>query len=167
MIDSTAAADRLFFALYRDHHRWLQAWLTRRLSCTEHAADLAQDTFVRLLSSPALLAPREPRPLLATIAKRLLIDHSRRRSLELAYLDALATVPETHAPSEEERLLILDSLHQVDAMLDRLQPQVRTAFLLSQLEGLSYAEIAQRLDISERSVKRYMARAYEECILLL
>jgi len=37
--------------------------------------------------------------------------------------------------------------------------------LLSQLEGLRYGEIAARLDVTERSVKRYMAQAYAHCLL--
>ena len=55
----------------------------------------------------------------------------------------------------------------MDALLDRLPEKVRTAFLLSQLEGLTYAAIAEHLVVSERTVKRYMARALEECILLM
>ncbi|WP_252321041.1 MULTISPECIES: sigma factor [Symbiopectobacterium] len=37
--------------IYHEHHVWLQAWLRRRLGCSQQAADLAQDTFVRLVST--------------------------------------------------------------------------------------------------------------------
>ena len=70
-------------------------------------------------------------------------------------------------PSVEERMIILETLHRIDAMLDGLVPRVRSAFLLSQLEGLGYSEIALRLNISERTVKRYMVQAFEQCILLV
>ena len=36
--------------LYLEHSGWLNGWLRKRMGCTENAADLAQDTFVRLLS---------------------------------------------------------------------------------------------------------------------
>ncbi len=49
---------------------------------------------------------------------------------------------------------------------DGLQAQVRRAFLLSQLDGLGYRDIAERLEVSERTVKRYMAQAYEHCLLV-
>ena len=42
--------------LYRDHHGWLRGWLLRRLNVPAEAADLAQDTFLRLLASPASMA---------------------------------------------------------------------------------------------------------------
>ena len=38
--------------LYNENHGWLQSWLNRRLGCPALAADLAQDTFVRLLANP-------------------------------------------------------------------------------------------------------------------
>ena len=155
--------------LYGQHHPWLLRWLRGKLSCTDHAADLAQDTFGKLLATPGEPAfnLREPRAYLTTVARRLLIDHYRRQSLEQAWLATLAQLPAPTAPSVEERLLILETLQQIDAMLDGLGAKVRTAFLLSQLEGMPYADIAARLQVSERTVKRYMVQALTQCILLL
>lgn len=157
-------------ALYTAHHRWLVQWLRHKLGGADHALDLAQDTFVRILSvqeSGRELALREPRAYLTTVARRLLINHRQRHSLEQAYLAALALLPEPEAPSPEHRLIILETLHEVDAMLSGLAAPAREAFLLSQLEGLTYAEIAVRLNVTIRTVKRYMAAAFEQCILLV
>jgi len=76
-------------------------------------------------------------------------------------------MPEPMAPSPEERLLILQTLHQIDAMLDGLPPKVREAFLLSQLDGLTYAQAAERLGVTERTIKRFMAQAFAQCIVLV
>lgn len=155
--------------LYREHHGWLHGWLWRKLGNAFEAADLAQDTFVRLLCTPCTAEPgalREPRAYLATVARRLLLNHLRRQSLEAAYLQALAALPADHRPSPEQRVLVLEALQQVDTMLDGLPPKVRTVFVLAQVEGLSYAAIAEELGIGLRSVKRYMAQAMAECILL-
>lgn len=157
---------------YHQHHGWLFGWLRKKLGCGHNAADLAQDTFLRVLIAPradhsaAAPALREPRAYLTTVASRLLLNHYRRLSLERAYLDALALVPEAHAPSPEQRLLTLETLHEIDAMLDALPAKARTAFLLAQFEGLTYDDIAGRLQVHVRTVKRYMAMAFEECILL-
>jgi len=155
--------------IYSQHHGWLLRWLRGKLNCADQAADLAQDTFLRLLTAPPEQphSLREPRAYLTTVAQRLVIDHYRRQSLEQAWLDTLARLPEPMAPSPEDRLLVLETLHRIDAMLDGLLPPVRSAFLLSQLEGLGYAEIATRLGVSERTVKRYMVQAFERCILLI
>ncbi|AFT72277.1 RNA polymerase sigma-70 factor, ECF subfamily [Alloalcanivorax dieselolei B5] len=164
------AFERRIDQLYHSHSGWLRGWLRRRLDCSHSAEDLTQDTFMRLLTARdrgGVLAVREPRAYLSTVAGRLLVNHYRRLSLERTYKETLALLPPEQAPSPEWRLALLETLQEVDALLDRLPEQVRTAFLLSQLEGLTYAAIAEHLAVSERTVKRYMARALEECILLM
>lgn len=161
-------------SLYVQHHSWLQTFLRRRLGNSHDAADLAHDTFERILAAPDHLTEKqaawqldEPRAYLAVIAKRLVSNLFRRRSLEQAYMDALLRMPEPHAPSEEQRAIILESLQCIDAMLDTLPDKTRAAFLMAQLEGTAYADIAARLAVSERTVKRYVAQGLARCIFLM
>ncbi|CAG0976068.1 putative RNA polymerase sigma factor FecI [Methylophilaceae bacterium] len=153
--------------MYVSHHDWLYGWLRRKLSSSEVAADLTQDTFVSILSrqSTAVSELKEPRAYLTTVAKCILSNYYQRQSLEAAYLSALAALPETCVISAEERLIILQTLQEIDTMLGTLSVKVRQAFLLLHLEGCKYAEIAARLNVSERTVKRYMAQAFEQCLL--
>lgn len=155
--------------IYSEHHGWLMRWLRGKLHSAEQAADLAQDTFLRLLAAPRAPATslHTPRAYLTTVAQRLLIDHYRRLSLEQAWLETLAQQPELLAQSPEERLLIQETLQRLDAMLAGLPCAVRSAFLMAHLDELPYAEIAQRLAVSERTVKRYLVQAFEQCILLI
>nr|WP_154379019.1 sigma-70 family RNA polymerase sigma factor [Duganella guangzhouensis] len=153
-------------SLYSSHHGWLHNWLWRKLGCRDGAADLAHDTFMRVLDGGAVPPLREPRAYLSTIANGLLVNHWRRLTLERAYLDALAVQDEALAPSPEERALVLEALMQVDALLDKLPAKVREAFLLSQIDGLTYAVIAVQLRVSERMVKKYMAQAMLQCLLI-
>jgi RNA polymerase sigma-70 factor (ECF subfamily) len=155
--------------LYTEHNGWLKGWLYRRLGCSAQAADLAQDTFIRILQTQRktneALALQRPRAYLATVGRRLVYDYFRRQSLEQAYLDMLALMPEAFALSPQEQWQMRETLMEVDAMLDSLKPIVRSVFLLAQLEGLNYAQIARQLNIGERTVKRHMAQAFEACIL--
>ncbi|AJO78720.1 MULTISPECIES: sigma-70 family RNA polymerase sigma factor [Pseudomonas] len=167
MIEAATPSEHSLHALYRDHRGWLESWLRHRMGNAWDAADLSQDTFLRVLtSSQQLVDLREPRAYLVTVGKRLLSNFHTRRKLEQAYLNALASLPEDSVPSPEQRWVLLETLQALDELLDGLPPVVRRAFLWSQLEGLGYREIAERLDVSERSVKRYMAQAYEHCLLV-
>ena len=156
---SAIASPQPVAELYRAHHGWLHGWLRRKLGCTHQAADLAQDTFVKALLAPSLDDIREPRAWLTTVAHGIMVNHLRRKELERAYLDAIACHPESLAPSPEERAVIIEALCEIDTLLDGLPAKVRQAFLLSQLEGLTYAEIAPCLGVSLSMVKKYMLRA--------
>lgn len=149
--------------LYTDHHAWLTGWLRRRLDRSWLAADLAQDTFVSILSATDAPQVREPRPFLATIARRLVANHYRRQALEQDYLDALAHLPEPLQPSPEEQLQAVQTLQALDRGLAGLSARAREAFLLAHLDGLDYASIAERLGVTVHAVKKYIVRANQAC----
>ena len=164
---TTIAPRQTVANLYRDHHGWLHNWLRRKLNCSHQAADIAQDAFVRLLAKPETVTLREPRAYLTTIAHGLVVNHWRRKALEQAYLEELASRPEIFAPSPEERALALEALEEIARLLDGLPPRVREIFLLSQLEGLPYAAIGARLDVSVNVVQKAMIRATAHCYKVL
>jgi RNA polymerase sigma factor (sigma-70 family) len=153
-------------ALYCSHHGWLHAWLRSRLGNAADAADLAQDTFVRLLQRTERLELKAPRAFLRTVAQGLVIDHWRREEIERAYLESIAYLPEAQTPGAEAQALILELLEAIARMLEGLKPKVRRAFLLAQCEGMTYKQIAEQMGISLRSVERYVADALYHCYVL-
>lgn len=157
-----SAAQESVRLLYCDHHRWLQAWLRRKLGGADEAADLAQDAFVRLMAprmAPVLAGLQEPRAFLTTIARGLVVDHFRRADLERAYLADLAALPAALQPSPEARLQAVQGLQALDAMLAGLTPKTRAAWLYSRLDGMAHAEIAALLQVSVPRVRQYLANA--------
>lgn len=161
----SALADK-FAQLYSGHHGWLHGWLRRKLGCHERAADLAHDTFVRLMARQQVPDGSEPRALLAHVAKGLLIDHWRRQDVEQACLEALASLPEAFHPSPEARSLVVEALCRIDRMLQGVPAQTREVFLLSQLDGMTYPDIAARLTVSLATVKRHMKAGFVACMLV-
>ena len=153
-------------SLYADHHGWLCGWLHRKLGNTCDAADIAQDTFMRVLTRRQPLYLNEPRAYLSTIANGLVVDFWRRRALERAWLETLEILPELEAPAPETRMIFLETLIEIDRRLDSLKPKVRTAFLLAQLEGLTCPKIAEHMGVSLSSVERYIAKALRRCYTL-
>jgi RNA polymerase sigma-70 factor (ECF subfamily) len=151
--------------LYIQHHSWLRDWLRKKTGCPFDAADLAHDTYLKvLLRAGEAHACREPRAYLVTIAHGLMVNLFRRRDIERAYLDALHDCEAGQAPSPERRALALEALVEIDRLLDGLPGKVRKAFLLAQLEGLRHAEIADRMQVSVSSVRQYLARAMQHCL---
>ncbi|OZI55721.1 sigma-70 family RNA polymerase sigma factor [Bordetella genomosp. 1] len=157
-----------FVSLYREHHGWLVQMLRRRLSGnSENAADLAHDTFERVMRSESRAAFAEPRGFLTTVAKRLLIDQSRRRAIEQAYLETLAARAEEVELGPETHALVVEALDAVCRMMEQLPPRVRQVFVLAQVEGLPYLAVAERLGVSVAAVQRDIVKAWQHCYAVL
>jgi RNA polymerase sigma-70 factor (ECF subfamily) len=131
------------------------------------AADVAHDTFVRILGGRHAAQIVEPRDYLATIARGLVIDRYRRHAIEQAYKQTLAERPEAIAISEEDKAIIIETLVAVDKALSALGERARRIFMLSQIEGLTYQQIADQLQVSLTTVKKHMIRALTECALIM
>ena len=153
--------------LYGSHHSWLVSWLSRRLGNAADAADLAQDAFVRLLVRPCRFdSAAQARLYLRTMANGMCIDLWRRRSLEQAWLEALAAHPEQTAPSAEHQATVLEALYEVDAMLRGLPPKAAQAFVLAVACQMTDNEVGAVLNVSGRMVRKYVAQAMLCCMRL-
>ncbi|AIR90604.1 sigma-70 family RNA polymerase sigma factor [Pseudomonas cremoricolorata] len=153
--------------LYRAHHGWIRQWLQRKLGNAHDAAELAQDVFVRLLSKPRSFNDAEhAKAYLGRVSRNACVDFWRRRRIEQAYMEVLAAQPEQLLPSLEHQAIILETLAQLQAMIDRMPKRVAQAFCLAQLQGMKQREIAVQLKVSERSVNNYLAQAMYQCLLL-
>lgn len=150
---------------FLQHYVWLTGRMRRQIGCRFAAEDIASEAFLQLLRMSGWQDTRAPRALLTTIAQRLLYEVWRRRDLEQAYLAWAATQPQAAVPSPEERVLMLETLVTIDRVLDGLSAKARSAFLYSQLDGLTYPQIATRLAVSVRMVQKYMTEALRLCYL--
>lgn len=153
--------------LYRHHHSWLYQWLKRRLNHSEDAADLAHDTFIRILKRKDQLYFDQPRALLTTVAKGLLINWYQRKSIEKAYLEALASRAEYDEITPEQKLSAIESLCLINQLLNQLPERQQQVFIWSQLEGLTQQEIATRLNISTRTVMRDLVAVLAQCLVVM
>lgn len=150
--------------LYRGHSEWLRGWLHRYTRCSEKAADIAQDTFCRLVEKRDVCTTRNLRPYLATIARRLLIDDIRRADVEKTFLEAhVALMNGVAVPCPERVAAAIEELSIVLRELDTLSERARRAFFLARIDGLPHAQIAEMLGVSRSMVKQYVAKGYACC----
>lgn len=164
MAESALQSD--MHTLYSSHHGWLFGWLRKKLGCSHHAADVAQDTFLRIIASrDALLGMQEPRAYLTTTAKRLMLDRARRQLIEQSYLAELAISAQSLAsyPDPQEILLAIEALEQIGRALQAVSENARNAFLLHYLDDRTHAEVAAVLGVSTRMVQKYLVQALVKC----
>lgn len=151
--------------LYAEHHGWLKGWLRKKLGCRFEAEDLTHDTFLKLLTQLGGEPLTRPRAWLLVTANRLLINRFHHKRVEDEVLRAVAAlVDEGQAPSVEELVANRQLLARVLVMLaEEVGEKPRRAFLMARVDGLSYREIAVRLQVSESSVKQYLAKVLAHC----
>jgi RNA polymerase sigma-70 factor (ECF subfamily) len=174
-VTQTCVAGQNVAQLYTEHQPWLYKWLWGKLGCSFQAADLAQDTFVKVLSQQIgqqnnqtqeqlkTEQLREPRAYLQVLAQRTLFDFWRRKELEQSYNQSLLEQEENYYLSEETRALVLEALNQLDKILYSLEPISRQVFLLSQLRQFTYQEISEQMHMSVMTVRRHMKKAILAC----
>lgn len=161
---SSDLTDRSLHTLFKENHRWLTSRLLRHVRDHGEAEDLCSDTFTELLFRKTDLSViQHPRAFLMRIGQRLVYRRYRERELERACLDTLAQLAPEVAPSAEDVILMIDAIQRLDHALHGLSAPARAAFFHSQVDGLNYDEIAQRLRVSFRTVVRYMKQALQCC----
>jgi RNA polymerase sigma factor (sigma-70 family) len=146
----------------------LVRFLTRR-NGRAAAEDVAQETWLKLHERGNSESWQEPRAVLFTTAANLGTDVQRREahSDRLFAREGEAPEPASEAAGPESQVESQSELNCVAAALEQLPAQCREAFLLNRLEGLTHAEIAERLGVSTRTVQRHIERALRRCVEVL
>lgn len=148
-------------ALFAQEESRLKRIVRRITGCAFLAEDVVQDTFANLASHELTT---EDQGLLVQAAKNLAIDRlrqDRRRREALAALrpEQIACPP----PSQEAACADRQAMQDFMAALRGLPERTQRAFLLSKLDGLSYAEIADRLGVSVSTVEKDIMSALLFC----
>ena len=161
---SVSPIDRLT-RCFLDVRDELLRFLTRRTGRAA-AEDVLQDVWLNLRERSNPEAWHEPRAVLFTTAANLATDVTRRRATAYRHLEreALPGEEECATPGPEVQADAAEDVERLQKALLELPPTCREAFLLSRLEALSHKEIAARLNISTKSVQRYIERAFRHCL---
>ncbi|RYG33784.1 RNA polymerase sigma factor [bacterium] len=156
---SRAEDTALFDALYDAHHRSLYAFLLGQTGDREAAADLLQESFVRVWKGigKARPIPAEQRGRwLLAIARNLLIDHYRRRGGR----DESELVEATSGGKDPSEIVLeKDQAQRLDGAMGRLDPDLRTVLTMSVVGGLTSREIGETLGRPPGTVRYQLSEA--------
>lgn len=151
----------LFEALVHAHARDLHRYALWLCHCPDTAQDLVQDTLLRAWRALDNLRDIDSaRPWLLTILRRENARRFERPCLEISDPDIQASAPSVDCDTRIEALVLRNALA-------RLASEYREPLLMQVLEGLSYAEIAARMELSEAAVTTRLHRARRKLLELL
>jgi len=150
-------------ALFLLHQKDLMQFLTYKVRCAETAADLTQETYLRIAHHPDIGNIENMRAYLFRIANNLALDYLRNQR-GLSQRDAGPVTEDLICRQPEPDSVLSD--HQQLAFLEQviyeLPPKCRAVFLMSRVEGKSYTEISNELAISSRTVESHMRKALDQ-----
>ena len=126
----------------------------------EEAEDIVQDTLMKVWNRrDAWDSIDSIKAFSLTVCRNLSLDHLKRRERQNISLDE--TTPAESGPSSSpyEQMLLKDRVRIVRLLIDSLPEKQRTCIQLRDIEGKTYKEIAQAMQISEEQVKVNIFRA--------
>lgn len=149
---------RAFDAIYRMYARRLLAYCKEYTKSMEDAEEIVQDVFVRLWNGREQIRQEETlRSLLFIMSKHLLINAYRSRVNDVSYEDYLDCRTEALASDTHYHIEYEEFMRQLRKALQTLPPTQRKVIELSRLEELSNKEVAERLSLSEQTVKNQLS----------
>lgn len=138
-------------ALFERHHNRLYGYLIRRTRDPQVAADLFQETFLRVYRARRTWKPGRPfRPWIFGIAVNASRDHARKVRRLPAEVE-LGQGPVTRDRPD-------DRIH-LESAIAGLPDTLREAFLLGVVEGFDHNEVAAQLDITPANARARISRA--------
>lgn len=157
-------------AVLERYHRELLNFLTRQVNDRDTAADLAQESYVRVLAAQSSgQAVLDMRALLYRTARNLVIDRHRRNQVRRQDdLEALSEDQHPSAPAHlqpEEALASQQVIKAYVATIEALPLRCREAFVLHVFDGWNHAQIAQHMGISVSMVEKHVVRGMVACKL--
>ena len=147
--------------LFQTYKKELMGYLLRQVRCRETGSDLLQLTFLRLAEQTSGTIVRSPRSYLYRTAKNLVIDHVRKEDRRQTYNTDHNDLANLAGPGHSIEDTV-SSQQRAEILLSRLEkvsPLTRQVFELNRIEGLTYAEVADCLEISESSVQKHLTKA--------
>ncbi|OZI74790.1 RNA polymerase sigma factor [Bordetella genomosp. 12] len=152
------------------HYRELVDFLSRRTGSRESAQDCAQETWIKLAGTHTLSAPiGNLRAYVFQVAANLAIDLQRRQAAENRNIERYAQfqLPDAASPDTAEVVALRQLIARLEAAILAQPLRTRQIFLMHKIDGQSYADIADGLGVSLKTIEKHMTRVLLACRLAM
>jgi RNA polymerase sigma factor (sigma-70 family) len=150
----------------RRHHDSLIRFLRQRLRVKEDAADVAQETYIRMMRYEGSSEIQSPSSVLFRIAINVANDLGRseqaRRADDQTSIDEIEVASD--APPVERLIAAEQDLSLLYNAIEQLPPKCRNVFLLSRVHQMTYPQIAAHCRISVKMVEKHISHALAICM---
>ncbi|MDM1048321.1 RNA polymerase sigma factor [Sphingobacterium hotanense] len=149
-----------FTQLYQRYSLRLLGRIIRLVKSEETAEEILQTLFLKVWERRDQIdADKSLKPFLFTIAQNLVYDHFRRMALDERFRNEFIKQYAEDYQHIEEELTFKQTQENVMNAIKALPPQCQKVFILFKIEGKSYAEICETLNISKSTVNNHLTKA--------
>ena len=150
---------------FLDLETLLKKYLRRYLTRQQDIDDVVQDIFVRAYQAEQTRKIRSPRSYLFKIAKHMALNESKRRSRQLmVYMGDMADLDVIDSKVYGDEALALEQrLTALNRLIADLPPQCQRVLVLRKIYGYSHKEVADRLNISVKTVEKHLTKGLQRC----
>ena len=145
-----------FKMIYDTHFDDLRRYLIYRSGDQDLSGDIAQNVFMKVWTKKIEIASGNIKSLLFKMATEEFISHIRRKKVEKEYTESidlrLIREPDNNDDLLEKKVLFQKALNQ-------LPEKQKTALLMNKMQGLTYKEIAEVLNLSQKAIERRIGLA--------
>jgi RNA polymerase sigma-70 factor (ECF subfamily) len=151
-----------FKVLFEMHYSPLCNFAYRIIGDVDLAEDIVQDIFVKLWNEPGLLdSNKNINSYMYTMVRNRALEVLRRENIgqkinqQLGYLQNNISTTDVNE-DEIEKLMLIE---QIYVSIRQLPPKCSEVFTLSKVNGLTYSQIAEKMNISVKTVENHMSKA--------
>ena len=145
-----------FKMIYDAHFDDLRRYLIYRSGDQDLSKDIAQNVFMKVWTKKIEIASGNIKSLLFKMATDEFISHIRKKKVEKEYTESidlkLIREPDNNYDLLEKKVLFQKALNQ-------LPEKQKTAFLMNKMQGLTYEEIAEILNLSQKAIEKRIGLA--------
>ena len=154
--ENSHSVDCLISQSYIDFHVAIYNYIKNRINNAEDAADIAQDTFVRLLEHKQMLRTETIKSYIFTIARNLLVDYQRLQFRKVEVSANMMEFSKEFQDTNESRIYAEELLLLEKKMIMQMPRQRKKVYMLDRFEEKTAFEIALELNISKRTVENLL-----------
>ncbi len=148
-----------FEQIFKDYYEPLVNFVNSRIHNIENSEEIVQDTFTKLWENREKLNIKTSlKSYLYQATRNSMIDFIRKSKNDASSL------PEhmEFVDFEDKKVDVYLIRAKIEEALDTLKPKNKEIFMLNKFEGLTYKEIADYLNMSERGIEDNIARANKQ-----
>ncbi len=153
--------------VFLENEKALRRYLSRLVDTRHDVDDSVQETFLRGFASELKRDILDPKAYLFRIAKNIALEKLRKKgnfpTESTGDSDGIELIVDEQQPPIDQHLDGRLKLAVLLEAIEGLPPRCKEAFILRHVEGLQYAQIADRMQISIKAVEHHLSAGLTKC----